>query len=393
MFNNQTVCLVTTEAKATSNGMMSLLVSNPVRAALPETTVPTAGSFTFTLQPKVGEAFPQLCRRLSAELRLRGATPLHLLIFGKVTACVEVTDMLETILGRAQWPVTWVEGAACDGSPIAGIQVHAFAGDVERIEHNGHIVGSVFTEGGALQCFVGGLMPADKTLSKAEQTRQTLDDLQEILIKAGFGLADIVRTWFFLENILSWYDEFNQARTKIYSGITFRTGSLPASTGVSAKNPAGTALALAALAFRPLEKSSRAEEVASPLQCPAPAYGSSFSRAMELPTNTGRRLHISGTASIAPGGKTMWVGDVHKQVELTMDVVGEILRLRGFTFADLTRATAYFRHATDAAVFAQWLKANQLTQIPVVSAQCDVCRDDLLFELEAEADKMHPTIE
>ena len=70
-----------------------------------------------------------------------------------------------------------------------------------------------------------------------------------------------------------------------------------------------------------------------------------------------------------------------------MDVVGEILRSRGFSFANLTRATAYFRHATDAAVFAQWLTANQLKQILIISAQCDVCRDDLLFELEAEAEK------
>jgi hypothetical protein len=69
-----------------------------------------------------------------------------------------------------------------------------------------------------------------------------------------------------------------------------------------------------------------------------------------------------------------------------MDVVEAMLRARGFSFADLTRATAYFRHAADAGVFTEWLAANQLTQMPVVSAQCDVCRDDLLFELEAEAE-------
>jgi enamine deaminase RidA (YjgF/YER057c/UK114 family) len=209
--------------------------------------------------------------------------------------------------------------------------------------------------------------------------------LQKILALAGFDLADTVRTWFFLENILSWYDDFNRARTEIYSGVKFRTGSLPASTGVGAKNPAGAALALAAWAFRPVGKNSYAEEVASPLQCPAPAYGSSFSRALELSTNTGRRLFISGTASIAPGGKTLWTGDARKQVELTMDVVEAILRSRGFSFADLTRATAYFRHPNDAGMFADWLAANRRKQMPVVSAQCDVCRDDLLFELEAEA--------
>ena len=36
-------------------------------------------------------------------------------------------------------------------------------------------------------------------------------------------------------------------------------------------------------------------------------------------------------------------------------------------------------------MFAEWLAANRLSHLPVISAQCDVCRDDLLFELEAEA--------
>jgi hypothetical protein len=69
-----------------------------------------------------------------------------------------------------------------------------------------------------------------------------------------------------------------------------------------------------------------------------------------------------------------------------MDVVDAILRSRGYTYANLTRATAYFRHSTDAPLFAEWLQANQLEQMPVVLSQCDVCRDDLLFELEAEAE-------
>ncbi len=337
-----------------------------------------------------------LGRRLAQKLQETAATPLHLLVFGQVRACPAFLATLQTVLGRVNWPLTWVEGAACDSQAIAGIQVHAFTGKVERITLDGQVVASVFTEGGARQCFVGGLMPPDGRLSRSEQTHHTLEKLQTVLQLAGFELADTVRTWFFLENILAWYDDFNQARTKIYSGIKFRTRSLPASTGVGAKNPTGTALALAALAFRPLIPTARAEEVASPLQCPAPAYGSSFSRAMEIPSDHGCRLHISGTASIAPGGKTLWAGDVRKQVELSMDVVGAILRSRGLVFEDITRATAYFRHAKDAGVFTAWLADNQLPNLPAVATQCDVCRDDLLFELEAEAEnsqaKSYPTL-
>jgi len=365
---------------------MPLLVSNSEAVLSTETKIAPGAQVSRTLKPRPGENFLQLFQRLAGWLREQEAVPLHLLVFGNTHAKAAAVEAFRKNFGRMDWPLTWVAGAACNDNPVAGIQVHAFTGGVERIRLDGRVVASVFTEGGAEQCLVGGLTPADKSLSRPEQTRRTLEDLQTVLTQAGFELADTVRTWFFLENILSWYDDFNRARTKIYSGVKFRTGSLPASTGVGAKNPAGAALALAAWAFRPLEKNSYAEEVASPLQCPAPAYGSSFSRAMEMTSNAGRRLHISGTASIAPGGKTLWVGDTRRQVELTMDVVEAILRSRGFTFADLTRATAYFRHAPDAGIFAEWLAANRLTQMPVVTAQCDVCRDDLLFELEAEAE-------
>jgi enamine deaminase RidA (YjgF/YER057c/UK114 family) len=79
------------------------------------------------------------------------------------------------------------------------------------------------------------------------------------------------------------------------------------------------------------------------------------------------------------------VGDVRRQVDLTMDVVAAILQSRGFALADLAQATAYFRRPADTGVFREWLAARRLAALPVVTAQCDVCRDDLLFELEAEA--------
>ena len=366
---------------------MSLLVANAGVMPPEKVAGKTGASFSLTFTPSSGENLSDLCRRIATRLREREATPVHFLVFGRTDAAAAGMDALEKSFGRMDFPVTWVEGADCGGQPVAGIQLYAFTGEVGRIQVNGRVLGSVFTEGGARQCVVGGLMHSDKSLSPAEQTRQTLEKLQTVLARGGFDLSDVVRTWFFLENILAWYDEFNQARTKIYSGVKFRTGSLPASTGVGAKNPAGTALALAAWAFRPLEKTARAQEIASPLQCPAPAYGSSFSRALEIASASGSRLFISGTASIAPGGKTLWVGDTRKQIQLSMDVAEAILRSRGFTLADLTRATAYFRHATDAGIFSEWLVENKLEQMPVVSAQCDVCRDDLLFELEAEAER------
>ncbi len=364
---------------------MSSLAVNPGTVPERAPAINPGHLVAFTFPSRPGEALHELCRRFAARLRAEAATPLHLQVFGDCRVSAAFMDALQTQFGGVLWPVTWVQGGACGRQPVAGLQVHAFTGEVERVVLDGRVVGSVFVDGGTRQCVVGGILPGDNALSRAEQTVRALDRLQIVLAEAGFKLADVVRTWFFLDQILSWYDDFNGARTKIYSAVKFRTGSLPASTGVGASNPAGAALTLAAWAFRPLGKDSYAEEVASPLQCPAPAYGSSFSRALETSTNAGRRLFISGTASIAPEGKTLWVGDVRKQIELTMDVVEAMLRSRGFTFGELACATAYFRHAADVGAFADWLAANRLSHLPVISAQCDVCRDDLLFELEAEA--------
>jgi len=328
----------------------------------------------------------EIFTRLAAELNELDATIIHLTVFGSVKASAAGTEAMRRVFGGVQWPVTWVEGAACDGNPIAGLQAFAFSGgDVNRVELDGRIVGSVFESGAARHCVVGGLGPAQLSLSRAEQTKHTLQSVFLAFAQAGFSPADVVRTWFFLDEILSWYDEFNSARTEVYSGVKFRSGSLPASTGVGARNPAGAALAMSAWAMKPLDSTARVEEIASPLQCPAPAYGSSFSRAMEISSAAGRRLLISGTASIAPGGRTLWNGNARKQIALTMEVVEAILRSRGFDFSQLTRATAYFRNRGDVRLFSEWCASRGLHSLPVISAQCDICRDDLLFELEVDA--------
>jgi enamine deaminase RidA (YjgF/YER057c/UK114 family) len=341
---------------------------------------------SLTIKPMHGEEIADLFNRLAGTLEKLNATILHLTIFGSISANAAGMEAMRRRFGKIDWPVTWIEGAACNGSPIAGLQIFSFTGGtVDRISLDGRVVGSVFNDGAARHCLLGGLGPVRKSIPRPDQTKETLDNLALALAQGGFSLADTVRTWFFLDNLLSWYDEFNRTRTQIYSGVKFRTGSLPASTGIGAKNPAGTALTVGAWAMQPLDASARAMEVASPLQSPAPAYGSSFSRAMEISSPAGRRLLISGTASIAPAGKTLWPGDARKQVAQSMQVVEAILRSRDFQFSDLTRATAYFKHRADAQALTEWCMAHGLPTLPVTVVECDICRDDLLFELEADA--------
>jgi enamine deaminase RidA (YjgF/YER057c/UK114 family) len=341
---------------------------------------------SITVTPLPDEGITQIFDRLAVALKRLEATIVHLMVFGDVSASVAGTEAMRRIFGGIDWPVTWVEGAACKGGPIAGLQVFAFAGgEVQRIRLGGRIVGSVFEDGAFRHCMLGGVGPDQNSSPRAGQTEQTLGNLAKALAQGGFSFADVVRTWFFLDGMLGWYDEFNRTRTKIYSGVKFRAGSLPASTGIGGRNPAATALVAGVWAMQPLSASARVEEIASPLQGPAVAYGSSFSRAMEISSAAGRRLFISGTASISPDGRTLWPEDARKQVEQTMQVVEAILQTRGFSYSDLTRATAYFKHSAGVHAFTDWCASDGRFSLPVVFANCDVCRDGLLFELEADA--------
>jgi enamine deaminase RidA (YjgF/YER057c/UK114 family) len=344
-----------------------------------------SSEISVTVKPLANEGVKETFSRLAVVLKELDATVVHLMAFGSANASTAGMEAMRQLFGKPDWPVTWVEGAACDGGPIAGIHVLALTGsDVKRIVKDGHVVGSVIEDEVMRQCLLGGMGPGQTSLSRAEQTKETLQKMEEALAQGGFSFGDVVRTWFYLDNLLSWYGDFNQVRTSAYSQIRFRTGSLPASTGISARNPNGAALTAAAWAVQPLNSSVHIEEVASPLQCPAPAYGSSFSRAMEISSAYGHRLFVSGTASIAPDGQTLWKGDVNKQVNQTMKVVGSILHARGFSFLDMTRATAYFKRQADIQAFKEWCAEHDLSGLPVVLANCGICRDALLFELEAD---------
>ena len=335
---------------------------------------------------RAGESLTAVFQRLAAELGAREAEILSLMLYGSLAARDEVDRAMHAALGETQWPITWIEGASCDGAPLAGLQAFAVSGrPVTRVRLGHRIVGSVYEDGGARHCLLGGLGPTAHALGAPAQVQQMFGNLEWALDQAGFELADVVRTWFYNDDILAWYADFNRVRSAHYAGVKWRTGSLPASTGIGARNADGAALAVAAWALRPVDGAARAREVGSPLQCPAPAYGSAFSRAMELDSGGWRRLLVSGTASIFPDGKTAWVGNAKKQVGLTMEVVGAILQARGMTFRDVTRATAYFRDPLCKPHFDAWLAARELRRLPVVPMQSTICRDDLLFEIELDA--------
>ena len=283
-------------------------------------------------------------------------------------------------------PVTWIDSGHARGSGLAGVYIHAITGvEVEKIENLGRTVACVYENDDAKYCTMGDLRTEDSSRTNVDQVADTFGLMESVLQQAGMDFSHVCRTWLYLEKILDWYDDFNKARDNFFSSRKTFDILVPASTGIGGANPAQAAMIAGALAVKAKTENFKAMEVDSPLQGSARDYGSSFSRAVELENSDSRWLSISGTASIAPEGHTVHLDDIEKQVDLTMRVVTAIIESRNMQWSDVTRCFAYHKTADYLPVFENWLKASGLENLPIVFTENDVCRDNLLFELEVDA--------
>jgi enamine deaminase RidA (YjgF/YER057c/UK114 family) len=299
-----------------------------------------------------------------------------------------VNSLLETF-GSIDWPVTWIEGSGSDNEKITGTQIMAISGvDVKPVIVNERVVGSVYESNGGKFCYLGGLLPEDSSKTNMEQTADVFKKMEQALNTVGMDFSHVVRTWLYINEILDWYDDFNFVRTDFFDKHKVFDGLVPASTGVGVSNPASAALVAEVLAIQPQPGKIEIEKVGSPLQCPATDYKSSFSRAVEVRFSDYRRLYVSGTASIDGDGNTIYVDDVKKQIARTMEVVEAILISRDMDWNNVSRAIAYFPDLSNAHLLDEYCKKNTIPKMPLAIAHGDICRDDLLFEIEVDAVKV-----
>lgn len=233
-------------------------------------------------------------------------------------------------------------------------------------------------------CLLTDIIPSLGQRDRATQTTMVLDQMEALLDRVGFSFKHVVRTWFYLDDILSWYGDFNRARTRFYSerGLL---GRAPASTAVGMPNDSRALLCAHLLAIDPGDARTSIALAASPLQGAAFDYGSAFSRALLVSWPNGKRLYISGTASIDAGGKTLYPFSTERQIHETSRVVGALLERHGFHWNNVTLATAYLPDLRDEGLLRVALQ-RYLTRDPCI-ARADICRADLRFELELVAER------
>ena len=294
-------------------------------------------------------------------------------------------------------PPTIVEGVPGHGGPIAGIHlltVRPSDGVATQIAHTGRPAG-VTINGAAAQYLaladVAHLLPpfTDDTAGAETEAEQVLTIASSVLATSGWSIHDVHRTWFYLRDILAWYDEFNRARNHAFDTLGLaRDGRMiiPASTGISGVGAHRRWCVLDLLALRQQPGVPFAvQRLVNPQQNEAPEYGSAFSRGLSVTFGPSQLLLVSGTASIDDTGRSTHSDDFVAQTETTLDTVAALIGTAGAGLHDLSQATAFIKRPADVPAFQQLLERRGLAHLPIVCTIADVCRPELLFELDATA--------
>jgi chorismate lyase / 3-hydroxybenzoate synthase len=205
----------------------------------------------------------------------------------------------------------------------------------------------------------------------------------------------LIRVWNYLPEINreadgdERYRHFNSARQLAFrnSGRA-NVGTVPAASALG--SPSGSPISIYFLAARQPPTMIENPRQTSAYHYP-PKFGRHsplFSRACLLSGSTGTNLFVSGTSSIV-GHETIHEGDVAAQTRETMANINALLneanRMVGSARYSLNglKFKVYVRQPSDLGAIEATLAESLRSSTPIVYLQADVCREDLLVEIEA----------
>ena len=299
-------------------------------------------------------------------------------------------------------PLTFVQGHPVWGEGLAGIQMQFFQpaqtdGRVWDILDDGQVCGRGWTRRGATYLLLQGIngMRSPVAGSREEQTVGMIDRTERILQSQGTSYGQVARTWIYLADILKWYDGFNLARNGAYAGLGLmpsagNTGpvafQLPASTGINGHNPDNAACLMDVLAVAG-DPAARPHvlRLTNLRQKDAFRYGAAFSRGVILTEADFAQIQISGTAAIDETGASLYPGDTRAQIERTLDNIETLIAQGHARLTDIASATVFLKRAEDVSIWREIAARRGLEPFPGICVVADVCRADLLFELDGVA--------
>ena len=257
---------------------------------------------------------------------------------------------------------------------------------------------TVVQQGEVHQVHAGGLASRAGCEDPDEQARTAFAHMEAILGQEGLTFGHVVRQWNYIESMLEHcpvdrrsrqrYQVFNDVRTLAYETSDFPHG-YPAATGIG-QAVGGVLLEFLALAPSP---GVRVEPLSNPRQIDAHHYSTDVlvgQPARELKERTAPKferaklvrgpgaevIFVSGTAAIV-GQESVAQGDVIGQTKTTIELMDAF-----FDGDTPSYVRAYVKRAVDIPDVRQTCEAVY-GEIPATFVQSDVCREELLVEMEA----------
>ncbi len=259
---------------------------------------------------------------------------------------------------------------------------------------------------------LANITPRTEATSVYERALDVFEQMAAGLAEYGYSFNQVIRTWLYLGDIVGpeadtqRYKELNRARTDFFRNCRFGGALLPdgwqdavypASTGIGSDGRDFMASCVALVTDRPDVKLVPLE---NPMQVSAFDYGRQYSpkspkfaRAMAVAAGDAASTFVSGTASIT-NSETQHVGDVAAQTAQTLDNIEALIGEANFdqhgmpglgaTLDDLALVRVYIKRQDDY-LRARAVCEQRLGEVPIIYAVADVCRPELLVEIEGIA--------
>ncbi len=358
-------------------------------------------------QYKPTEITQTVYQRITEILNQSNLRIVHERIFGSNSLYDEIMLKRKEILQKngitEELPVTYIQGQPIWGEGLAGVQIRAVRLDnasdkVWTIYDQDVPCGRGWNRNGATFLMLHNIHGLNRDRkndnAREDQASRMFDWANRLLKKQGAGFQNVVRTWIYLSDILDWYKEFNIARNKQFHTFRLLDDSrenleaekiyLPASTGIEGDNPLGAAGVMDVLAVLPKKMGSLKIQPQSGAKQKSPyRYGSAFSRSISIQEKELTYIMLSGTAAIDNHGKSLYPGDARAQIKKTIDVVEALVAKEGGKLRDICEATTFLKRAEDISIYNEVISEYGLEHMPAICVVADVCRDELLFELDA----------
>jgi len=262
---------------------------------------------------------------------------------------------------------------------------------------------------------VAGLCDYEQAAGTLNQAKNAFELMKGILEKENLTFSDIIRQWNYIEKITAInseedslkqnYQLFNNVRSKYYEMADFDNG-YPAATGIGMDTGGVIVDFFAAKGL----KNISIIPIKNPLQVDAHKYSQNvlvgnsnkknsikaspkFERAKVLATRFFGKVFISGTAAIL-GQNTIKENDITKQTITTINNIHKLISFNNLQDCGLTNATqieslsyirVYVKSKNDMAIVKNICK-KYFGEIPALYLVSDICRDDLLVEIEGVAE-------